>query len=189
LKKINFLKGKLKEKFKEHFCDFEIKSIEEALKKELIDKKRKVVFAESCTGGALAASMTSLSEASLYFLGSFVCYSNELKRGVLGVSKATLKTKGAVSRETVDEMVLGVFERTDADFAIAVSGIAGPGGGNEGKPVGTVFVAIGERGKEIDSGCIHISGDRGFVINYVVDFVNTLFLLRLKKNFFYFKRS
>jgi nicotinamide-nucleotide amidase len=189
LKKINFLKEKLKKKFKEHFCDFEIESIEGALKKELIDRKRKVVFAESCSGGALAASMTALSEASLYFLGSFVCYSNELKKDILGVSESTLERKGAVSKETVEEMVLGVFERTKADYAVAVSGIAGPGGGSEEKPIGTVFVAIGERKGKIDSGCIHVSGDRGFVIKYVVNFVNTLFLLRLKKNFFYFKDS
>jgi nicotinamide-nucleotide amidase len=116
--------------------------IEEAVHMQLIEKKLTLSLAESCTGGALAARLTQLPDASKYLLGSIVAYSNALKTQLLGVSESVLKEHGAVSAQTATEMVLGVQQLTGSDYAIAVTGIAGPGGGTPEKPVGTVWGAI-----------------------------------------------
>lgn len=142
--------------------------IELALHREFIAKKKTLALAESCTGGAIAAKLTAIPGASQYFLGSMVAYSNAWKERFLQVSHSTLKQKGAVSRETVIEMVQGLFSETDADFAAAVSGIAGPSGGSKDKPVGTVYIAIGQRGHKIDAGVVHASQDRKMAIDLSV---------------------
>lgn len=98
--------------------------------------------AESCTGGLLASRITDVAGSSKYFLGGIVSYSNEAKASLLGVSWDTLNTKGAVSRETVIEMAQGARKVFNADIAVSVSGIAGPGGGAPDKPVGTVWVGL-----------------------------------------------
>ena len=136
-----------------------------SLQKVLIEQGKTIAFAESCTGGYLSHLMTSNAGSSACFLGSFITYSNVLKQKVLHVKESTLKQYGAVSQQTVEEMLEGVFQITEADFAIAVSGVAGPEGGTEKAPVGTVWFSIGERGKSKDSGCLQISGDRKEVIN------------------------
>jgi nicotinamide-nucleotide amidase len=102
--------------------------------------------AESCTGGALAAHLTQLPGASNYFMGSIVAYSNALKESLLGVPAELLASKGAVSQEVVLAMALGLLRTTQSDFGIAISGIAGPGGGTPEKPVGTVWVALLHQG-------------------------------------------
>lgn len=102
----------------------------------------KLATAESCTGGSIAAAITSIAGCSAVFCGSVVSYSNDVKMNVLGVEPGTLETCGAVSRETVIEMVRGVQALVKADCAVATSGIAGPGGATPGKPVGTVWVAV-----------------------------------------------
>ncbi len=130
------------------------------LQKALIGKGKTVAFAESCTGGFLSHLMTSNAGSSECFLGSFIVYSNGLKSKILGVKEDTLARFGAVSKQTVEEMLAGVFRLTEADFAIAVSGVAGPDGGTEKTPVGTVFFALGERGKQIDTGSFQLEGDR-----------------------------
>lgn len=121
--------------------------IEEAIHTFFKEQGKTLAFGESCTGGKIASLITTIPGASEFFLGSVVVYSNELKKNILGVSESTLLTFGAVSGETVQEMLDGVFKLTGADWAIAVSGIAGPSGGTPDKPVGTVWGAIGERGK------------------------------------------
>lgn len=121
--------------------------IEEAIHACFKEQGKTLALAESCTGGKIASQITALPGASEFFLGSFVVYSNDMKTALLGVSETTLKKTGAVSRETVQEMLEGIFKNTKADWAIAVSGIAGPAGGSPEKPVGTVWGAIGERGK------------------------------------------
>jgi nicotinamide-nucleotide amidase len=98
--------------------------------------------AESCTGGALASQLTALAGASEYYKGGVVAYSNEVKECALGVSHDTLTTYGAVSEETVRQMADGVRQRLGADYAVATTGIAGPGGGTPQKPVGTVWIAV-----------------------------------------------
>lgn len=138
--------------------------LEEAIQNWFIQHKSTLALAESCTGGMLSMLMTSLSGSSKYFLGSFVTYSDRLKQQLLGVSKETIDVHGAVSEETVREMLAGVFEKTSADFAIAVSGIAGPTGGTEGKPVGTIYAAIGQRGKPPDVGTFKAFGNRKMII-------------------------
>ncbi len=98
--------------------------------------------AESCTGGLIADRVTDVPGSSDYFLGGFVSYAYEAKVASLGVSWDTLKTYGAVSRETVIEMARGARTALGADIAVSVSGIAGPGGGLPGKPVGTTWVGL-----------------------------------------------
>ncbi len=107
-------------------------------------RKRGFTFAvaESCTGGGVAAAVTSVPGSSDIFKGGVVAYANEVKRDVLLVSETTLQTFGAVSEEAVRQMVAGVASLMHADCAIATSGIAGPGGGTPDKPVGTVWTAF-----------------------------------------------
>ena len=102
---------------------------------------KKIVTAESCTGGWIAQAITDVPGSSAWFDRGFVTYSNASKKQMLGVKQETLDKYGAVSEETVKEMVSGALKNSEADIAIAVTGIAGPGGGTEEKPVGLVFVA------------------------------------------------
>ncbi len=127
---------------------------EEALHTLLIEEKKTLSFAESCTGGSLASRITALADASTYFLGSVVSYSNSAKEQILGVSKQTLETHGAVSEEIAREMLEGVFEKFGSDYAISVTGIAGPSGGTKEKPVGTVWVALGKKGEKPHIGLV-----------------------------------
>ena len=107
----------------------------------LREKNLTVSTAESCTGGSIAAKLTSVPGSSDYFKGGIVAYSNEIKESLLGVSSETLKKQGAVSEETVIEMVKGAMKALKTDCAVSTSGIAGPGGGTKEKPVGTVWIA------------------------------------------------
>lgn len=141
----------------------------EQLHRLLIEKKLTLSLAESATGGALAARITSQAECSAYFLGSIVAYANQVKVKCLGVSEITLATYGAVSGEVVAEMAKGVQKATGSDYAIAVSGIAGPTGGSPKKPVGTHWAAIVFRNEEPLVWSFHVDGDRHEVIHKTVD--------------------
>jgi len=110
--------------------------------KLLHERGLKLVLAESCTGGLLGSHITDVPGSSEYFLGGVVAYAYEAKVACLGVSWDTLNTKGAVSRETVLEMAHGVRALMKGDIAVAVSGIAGPGGGTPEKPVGTTWIGL-----------------------------------------------
>lgn len=116
--------------------------LEEEIGKLLIANNLSLSTAESCTGGGVAALITSVPGSSGYFKGGIVAYDNEVKKNLLGVSPETLSAYGAVSRETVIEMAKGAMNRLKTDCAIATSGIAGPGGGTLEKPVGTVWIAV-----------------------------------------------
>ncbi|KQR67944.1 damage-inducible protein CinA [Rhizobium sp. Leaf384] len=105
-----------------------------------------IATAESCTGGLIAGALTEIPGSSRAVDRGFVTYSNRAKADMLGVTTATLEAFGAVSRETALEMVRGALARSDADIAVAVTGIAGPGGGSEEKPVGLVHIAAAWRG-------------------------------------------
>ncbi len=113
-----------------------------ACHKALIASAKTLALAESCTGGMLGAQFTDHPGSSEYFLGGVVCYSNDSKIRDLGVDPGTLKTFGAVSREVVEELASNARGKFGADYAIAISGIAGPGGGSDEKPVGTVWIAL-----------------------------------------------
>lgn len=128
-------------------------------------------LAESCTGGALAARLTAQAGSSRYFLGGIVAYSNAFKSKLLNVQTATLKDKGAISEEVVKEMVDGALTLSGSDFAVAVSGIAGPDGGTASKPVGTVWCAVGRKGKKPLAWVLQLDGDREQVINGSVNAV------------------
>lgn len=116
--------------------------IEEEIGLLLKEKKMTLSTAESCTGGGVAAAITSVPGSSAYFKGGIVAYSNEVKMALLGVNPQTLEKWGAVSRETVIEMAHGAMKSLKTDCAIATSGIAGPDGGTKEKPVGTIWIAV-----------------------------------------------
>ncbi len=119
-----------------------IEKLAAELVNKLIDKKLSITAAESCTGGLVASYITSVSGSSSCFNGSFVTYSNEMKTKMIGVSVDTLEKHGAVSNQCVHEMCQGSREQTVANMSIAISGIAGPSGGTEQKPVGTVYIGV-----------------------------------------------
>ncbi len=120
----------------------DMETLPEAVAQILSINAKTLATAESCTGGALASKITSLAGASKYFRGGVVAYSNEAKECLLDVAHSTLEQHGAVSEQTVGEMAQGVRERLGADYGVATSGIAGPGGGSPEKPVGTVWMAV-----------------------------------------------
>ncbi len=128
----------------------------------LVERGYSITFAESCTGGRIAAAFTAISGASAVVNGSCVTYSNEIKHRWLGVSDDTLETYGAVSSQCVGEMLDGILEMAQADVAIAVSGIAGPTGGTPTKPVGTVYIGVATpKGKKVEH--FLFAGERGEV--------------------------
>jgi competence/damage-inducible protein CinA-like protein len=120
-------------------------SLERVIGKWMADNKKTLATAESCTGGTISQRITSIPGSSVYFKGAVVAYSNEIKIRELDVGENTLNRQGAVSEQTVVEMVRGLINHFDVDFGIAVSGIAGPDGGTPDKPVGTIWVAVGDR--------------------------------------------
>jgi len=118
-------------------------TIEQVVGRLLLDRKATLCTAESCTGGYIAHLITSMPGSSAYFKGSVVSYSNDIKERLLQVQASTLATEGAVSENTVRQMVAGALQATGADYAMATSGIMGPGGGGPEKPVGMVWIAVG----------------------------------------------
>lgn len=134
--------------------------LSEAVGQWLAARHWKLATAESCTGGGIAELITATAGSSEWFDCGFVTYSNESKQMLLGVSANTLATHGAVSEATAREMVTGALARSQAQLAVAVSGIAGPGGGSPGKPVGTVCFAWGLKGAAVTSEARIFSGNR-----------------------------
>lgn len=128
---------------------------------ELLRKNKKTITcAESCTGGLVATMITKISGSSDIFNGSIVSYSNEVKHKELNVKSITLNNYGAVSIETVNEMLEGVINKFEANYAIAISGIAGPNGGTDTKPVGTVVIGICNDRNDKIVNIYHFNGSR-----------------------------
>ena len=123
---------------------FNGETMEEVIGKLLTERGKTVSLAESCTGGLIAERLTDIPGSSKYFLEGAVTYSNEAKISRLGVKPETLEKYGAVSEQTAEEMAFGMRERARTDFAVSITGIAGPDGGSEEKPVGTVFIALAD---------------------------------------------
>jgi nicotinamide-nucleotide amidase len=119
-----------------------------------------LVTAESCTGGWAAQVVTSVAGSSEWFERGFVVYSNAAKLELLGVRAETLQRQGAVSEQTAAEMALGALVRSKASIALAITGVAGPGGGSPDKPVGTVCFAWARSGGWVSSETLHLAGDR-----------------------------
>lgn len=143
LQEFDTLKGLVSE----YLVTDEDETMQVVLGKLLSSLGKTVSTAESCTGGAIAALITSVPGSSAYFEGSVVSYSNRIKKKILQVKEETLGSFGAVSEETVKEMLSGLLEKFSTDFGIAVSGIMGPDGGTPEKPVGTVWLAVGNKDK------------------------------------------
>jgi nicotinamide-nucleotide amidase len=134
-------------------------TIQEAVSNILKQKQKTLSTAESCTGGFIAHLITSKPGSSAIFNGSIVSYANEVKEHILGVNQETIKQYGAVSEETVTEMAKGVLKATNTDYSIATSGIMGPDGGTPEKPVGTVWIAVGNK-DNIKASRYHFRFDR-----------------------------
>ena len=139
----------LKNLVKEYMTTDEDKTMQEVLGSILLQNKKTISTAESCTGGAIASLITSVPGSSAYYEGSIVSYSYDVKESLLDIKKETLEKYGAVSEETVREMLAGLLNKLNTDYGIAVSGIMGPDGGMPDKPVGTVWVAVGNKEKQV----------------------------------------
>jgi nicotinamide-nucleotide amidase len=140
---------KIKNAVPEYIYGFGNDVFEQKIGEMLMEKKLKLGCAESCTGGFISHSITKIAGSSAYFNGSIIAYSNAVKHNILGVQLETLSQFGAVSEETVSEMIDGALRVLESDIAIAISGVAGPGGGSIEKPVGTVIIGIGNKAHKI----------------------------------------
>ncbi len=145
---------------KEHIWQIGQIPLEEYIVQKATTKKITFSFAESCTGGLCASRITDISGSSAVFYGSVVSYSNEVKNKTIDVQNETMIASGAVSIETAKEMAVGVMEEIEADIAISLTGIAGPGGGSQEKPVGTVCIGSCNTGGNSWAKKYQLSGDR-----------------------------
>jgi len=143
-------------------------SLEQVLGELCIKKNVSITTAESCTGGLVSSKIVSVPGSSQYFVGSIVAYSNELKQNLLDVEESILTKHGAVSEEVVKQMVIGALHQTGADVGVAISGIAGPGGGTKEKPVGTIWLACGNEAKQITKKLL-LSKNRTLNIEYTAN--------------------
>jgi len=150
---------KLRPLIDEWFVIDEDITIEQAVGKLLREKKQTVGTAESCTGGYIAHLLTTRAGASDYFKGAVVAYDNKVKENILDVSGETIQSAGAVSEETVKAMARGALEKLQTDYAVATSGIMGPDGGTEQKPVGTVWISVANK-KNVMAQQFHFRFDR-----------------------------
>lgn len=139
--------------------DLDLTSLSERLGQQCRARGVHVTAAESCTGGEVASAITAVAGSSDYFETGYVTYANGAKTRLLGVPESLLETHGAVSREVVEAMVVGACRDSGAQLGVAISGVAGPGGGSEAKPVGTVWLAWGNAEHQ-DAECRHFPGDR-----------------------------
>jgi len=140
--------------------DAQLRALAEQVANLLLASGATLVTAESCTGGWIAKTLTDVAGSSAWFECGVAAYSYQAKEALLGVRPETLEEQGAVSRETVIEMVSGALARFGASVAVAVTGIAGPTGGLPGKPVGTVWIGWKQRGGYATSELFHFAGDR-----------------------------
>ena len=138
---------KLQKLIPDNIFGYENETLSEVIGRMLIEKGKSFAVAESCTGGYISHLITSIPGSSEYYKGGITAYSNSVKQNVLGVSENSILEFGAVSEQVAKEMALGVKKTLQSDFAVATTGIAGPGGGTEEKPVGTVWIAVASENK------------------------------------------
>jgi nicotinamide-nucleotide amidase len=151
---------------------------------KLIASKETITCSESCSGGLLASELVKHSGVSAIFRGSVVTYANEIKSLLVNVSSDTLEKYGAVSQEVVLEMLDGSISLLNSDFALAISGVAGPTGGTIEKPIGTVIVGAKSRKGETIIKKLHLSGDRRYIQEQSVLWALKLLILTRKDTFF-----
>jgi len=162
--------------------DQQLETAGNALGDLLIQQGRTIATAESCTGGWVAKVLTDRAGSSAYVMAGLVTYSNEAKQAILGVEEHVLAEHGAVSEPVVRQMVAGAVRATGVDVAVAISGVAGPGGGSKEKPVGTVWFAWGTGPDNTQTSVQHFDGDREqvrrqsvlYVLQGVTEFLKTL---------------
>lgn len=168
--------GLILPKINEYVYGYDGETLETAVAKLLTTKKKTVALAESCTGGYISHLMTSIPGSSSYFQGSVVPYHNQFKSAIIGVKESTLENFGAVSEETVKEMAEGVRSLFRSDIGLASSGIAGPDGGTDLKPVGTIWIACAF-GDLVQTKKLQLTQDR--LLNIQLTAVAVLNLLRI----------
>ena len=152
----------------------------EELSQALLQSKIMVSTAESCTGGMVAEALTALSGSSAWFERAFIVYSYEAKYELLGVHKTTIQQYGSVSAHCVEEMAVGALQQSHAQLSVAISGVAGPTGGTESKPIGTVWMAWAGQHMSVVSQEFHFEGDRHSVREQATLAALEGMLLRLK---------
>jgi len=144
---INTLKLEFKEILQDNVLGADGDTTASVVGRLLLENKKTVSFAESCTGGMIASAATDIPGSSLYFKGSVVAYSNDFKMKLLGVRKETLKSFGAVSGQTAEEMAAGVLKLSGSDYALSATGIAGPLGSTKEKHIGLVYIGLACKNK------------------------------------------
>ncbi|MDR2437004.1 MAG: competence/damage-inducible protein A [Endomicrobium sp.] len=167
---INNLNLRFSNVLKENIFGYNEDTLASVVGKLLIQKKKTVSFAESCTGGKISAAITDIAGSSLYFKSAVVAYSNESKIKVLGVKEETLKSFGAISEETAKEMAHGILSLSGSDYALSVTGIAGPSGSSKDKSVGLVYVGFADM-KKTESFKFNFIGAREDIRNRTVNTV------------------
>ena len=155
--------------------DFEGKIISREVNELLWEREKTVSTAESCTGGRIAEAIIAVPGASKYFKGGIICYVNEVKENLLGVSHEVLEEKTAVCEEVAIAMVKGACKTLNTDYAVAATGIAGPGGGTKEIPVGTIWLAVGTPDNVVT---FKIEEDQGRDINLTVATTKAMTMLR-----------
>jgi len=139
------------------------RTLEQAIGERLRERGETLAVAESCTGGLVGARITTVPGSSDYFVGGVTAYSNAVKRKVLGVPETILRRQGAVSAPCARALANEVCRRLGSDWGLSVTGVAGPGGGAPGKPVGTVFIGLARRGRRVSARALRLVGDRDSV--------------------------
>lgn len=169
LEDLALVEKELKEQFAFFLFESKEESLAEAIQTLCVLQNKKLSLAESCTGGLLASRFVLIPGASGYFTASLVAYSEEMKQKLLGVSSITLQNFGAVSQEVVDEMVSGLLRITGSDIGIAISGFAGPLGGSNTAPVGTIWISMMQCLHKPQAICLFFRGSRESILQRVVD--------------------
>jgi nicotinamide-nucleotide amidase len=150
-----------------HVFTREDESMEQVIARLYRGRGMTLAAAESCTGGLLAEKITSVPGSSEYFLGGFVTYTEAAKTAWLGVRESTLQQHGAVSKQAAEEMARAVRAKANASVGVSTTGVAGPSGGTEQTPIGTVFIGVAdENGVEVAE--IHVGGERDLVRQWAV---------------------
>jgi len=185
-------KSNIEELLGEHIVTEDDRSLAKVVIDLLNEQGKTVTCAESCTGGKIASLLTEISGASSVFEAGFVTYSNNIKHQLLAVSEQDLEKQGAVSETVVEQMLAGALDKSQADIGVAVSGIAGPNGGSEEKPVGTVYVAWGSKGA-IQAQAFYFPGSRIFFQEIVsalsLDLIRRELLGSLEQPIYFSKRK